>query len=90
MIDYDTDADLIYAAFMEVYGIDLTEERLHWHKFRALMDGLHGTKLNEVIGYRLYDGSDAGDWKKRMAEFHEMWELPEELTDEFDAKLKQV
>ncbi|MGP1459145.1 MAG: Gp15 family bacteriophage protein [Treponema sp.] len=25
-----------------------------WHKFQALFKGLHDTKLNEIIGYRLY------------------------------------
>ena len=94
-IDYEKDADLIFSAFYEVYGIDLTEVKLHWHKFRALLNGLHGTKLNEVIGYRLYDDSEKKDFKKAMLELQEMWALPEEITDEeqkaiddFDAQLK--
>lgn len=93
-VDYDLDAPLIYAAFMEVYGIDLTEACLHWHKFRALFEGLHGTRLNDVIGYRVYDENDKSDYKKMMIELREAWELPEELTDaektaiaDFDRKL---
>lgn len=93
--DYRLDADLIFAAFYEVYGIDLTETKLHWHKFRALFDGLHGTKLNEVIGYRIYDDSEKSDYKKAMLELKEMWAIPEEITeeeqkiiDEFDSRLK--
>lgn len=96
-LDYDLDADLIFAAFYEVYGIDLTEETLHWHKFRALFDGLHGTKLNEVIGYRLYKPDEKSDYKKTLLELKEMWALPEEITDEeqkaiddFEAKLRGV
>lgn len=94
-IDYELDADLIFSAFYEVYGIDLTDAKLHWHKFKALLNGLHGTKLNEVIGYRLYDETEKSDWKKSMLELRGMWALPEEITDEeqkaiddFDAQLK--
>lgn len=93
--DYELDADLIFAAFYEVYKIDLTEAKLHWHKFRALFDGLHGTKLNDVIGYRLYDDSEKKDYKKAMLELKAMWALPEEITeedqqaiDDFDSKLR--
>lgn len=93
--DYELDAGLIFSAFYELYGIDLTEARLHWHKFRALMDGLHGTKFNEVIGYRLYNPNEKTDYKKAMMELKAMWELPEELTeeeqkavDDFDSQLK--
>ena len=96
-VDYELDSDLIFAAFYEVYGIDLTEETLHWHKFRALFDGLHGTKLNEVMGYRLYKPNEKTDYKKTMLELKEMWALPEEITDEeqkeiddFDARLRGV
>lgn len=37
------DAPLIYAAFLAQYQIDLYNvDFLHWWKFRALFDGLHG------------------------------------------------
>ena len=58
VVDFAQDADMIFAAFMEQYGIDLTEADLHWHKFLALFRGLHGTKMNEVMGYRCYDEGD--------------------------------
>lgn len=54
--DYIQDAPYIYSAFMQAYGIDLFEEqgRMHWWKFRALMQGLpEGTKLAEIIQIRL-------------------------------------
>lgn len=59
VIDYELDADLIYSAFMEQYGIDLLEvEHLHWHKFLALLAGIgENTKLREVMGYRCYEKS---------------------------------
>lgn len=95
VLDYELDADLIFSAFYEVYGIDLTETNLHWYKFKALLNGLHGTKLNEIISYRLYDENEKSDYKKSMIESRQMWELPEIITeeeqkaiDEFDAKLQ--
>lgn len=39
-MDYEQDADAIYASFLRDYGIDLLETRMHWNKFRALMSGL--------------------------------------------------
>ena len=97
--DYTLDSDLIYAAFLEQYGIDLVNPSLslHWHKFRALFDGLHSTKLNEVMGYRLFDENDRDDWKKSMTKLRDAWEIRREipLTDEerkilddFNSRLK--
>ena len=62
-LDYELDSDLIYAAFLGQYGIDLCEvEELHWHKFLALINGLNeSTKLREVMGYRCYEKSTDKD-----------------------------
>lgn len=95
-LDYDYDADLIFSAFWEVYGIDLTEVSLHWQKFKALLSGLHGTKLNDIINYRLYDPKEKNDYKKSMEEGKKMWALPEIYTEaeenainNFDSQLKK-
>ena len=79
LLDYELDADLIYAAMYEQYGIDLVSTPMHWHKIRALIAGLHDTKLTDVIGYRCYSGKDAEFNKMRRA-----WELPQ--NDNGDAK----
>ena len=50
---YEHDAGYIYAAFLEAYKIDLTENRLHWWQFRALFLGLPETVLFcKIMGYR--------------------------------------
>lgn len=50
---YEYDADYIYAAFLQTYGIDLTEKRLHWWQFQALFRALpEDTKIMKIIGYR--------------------------------------
>ena len=57
LVDFEIDSNLIYAAFMGQYGIDLIEvEELHWHKFLALFEGLNkSTKLREVMECRAYE-----------------------------------
>lgn len=79
--DFAQDADLIFAAFWEQYGIDLAEAELHWHKFLALFRGLHGTKMNEVMGYRCYDEADKTDYRQFMRKMKRAWELEEELSE---------
>lgn len=51
--DFEQDADLIRAAFRQVYGIDLWREKLHWLEFSALLAGLpEGNRYNDVLGIR--------------------------------------
>ena len=55
-MDFIQDGPLIYAAFMQAYGIDLQKERgrLHWWQFSALLQGLPAnTRLVEVMQIRL-------------------------------------
>lgn len=40
LMDYEQDADVIYASFLSEYGIDLLDTSMHWAKFRALLSGL--------------------------------------------------
>ncbi|MCI5873451.1 MAG: Gp15 family bacteriophage protein [Clostridiales bacterium] len=89
-LDYEIDADLIYAAFLGQYGIDLMEvEQLHWHKFLALLGGLNeSTKLREVIGYRCYEKSADGD-KDIYEELRRAWEIEPPMSDEERAELEE-
>lgn len=51
--DFAQDADLIRAAFMQVYRIDLYTEKIHWFKFSALLAGLpEGNRYSDVLGIR--------------------------------------
>lgn len=54
--DFVQDADLIYAGFMQAYGIDLIDQqgKLHWWKFSALLQGLpENTRFREVVNLRM-------------------------------------
>lgn len=94
-LDYEIDGDLIYAGFMEQYGIDLLEvEELHWHKFLALLKGLNeNTKLREVMGYRCYEKSDNAN-KDIYEELRQAWSIEglyqedQEDTDKFSSYFK--
>lgn len=52
--DYGQDAQYIYAAFMQQYGIDLCDiDYLHWWKFRAMFNSLgEDCMITKIIGYR--------------------------------------
>lgn len=86
-LDYELDADLIYAAFLGQYGIDLVEvEHLHWHKFLALLSGLNdSTRLREVMGYRCYERSNDKD-RDIYEEMRRAWEI-ERLSEEEQAEI---
>ena len=53
VMSMEQDADMIRAAFLQVYGIDLTRARLHWCIFRELLGCIPtGTRLSDVIDIR--------------------------------------
>lgn len=72
VFDFEADAELIYAAFFETYGIDLSSSDMHWWKFRALFSGLSSeTEFMRVVGIRSFDSSDVTD-PERKAQIRKM------------------
>lgn len=59
VMDFEQDADAIYASFLMAYGIDLTEiPFLHWFKFLVLLRLLgEDTPLERRIALRVMDTS---------------------------------
>ena len=52
--DFEQDADLIRAAFLQAYGINLWREKLHWFEFSGLLHAIpDGNRYSEVIGIRV-------------------------------------
>lgn len=92
LIDYVLDGEYIVASFQAAYGIDLTDPNLkmHWHRFKALMDGLpDDSKMAKIIGYRGYKPTN----KKHdtlMREQKEAWRLPEKGELEEIAEAKSI
>lgn len=68
--DFKEDADLIYAGFMQQYGIDLQESNMHWWKFMILLENLgSGTRLQKVMEYRTVDTNNK-DMSKKEKDFY--------------------
>lgn len=72
-LDYELDADYIYAAFMSRYRIDLCEADLHWYQFLALFNGLKNELICDIMTYRCYE-KDSGK-TDIYAELREMWSI---------------
>ena len=77
VLSYEYDDEYIYGAFLEKYGIDLTTDKVHWWKFKALLKSLYKTRINEIQSYRSYSGDD-----KEMKELRKFWELPIEKEEQ--------
>lgn len=53
LTDFVQDADLIRAAFLQTYGINLYRDRLHWFEFVGLLSCLpDGSRYSEILGIR--------------------------------------
>lgn len=83
IIDLVLDGDYIVASFQSAYGIDLTSvEYMHWHRFKALLDGLpDDTKLSKIMGYRSWR-KDSRSTDDIMREQNQRWRLPEDGEQE--------
>lgn len=83
---FEYDADLIYAAFKDQYGIDLNEiDQLHWFKFKALFEGLKAdNKICEIMGYRAVNVNKIQnkEEQKRYKNLQREYALPDDRTEE--------
>ncbi len=79
--DYQCDAPYIVAAFQQAYGIDLTREKVHWFRFRALFAALpEDTLMAKIMSWRTMDLSDyEGSMRDHYADLQERFALPAEL-----------
>jgi len=83
---FEHDAEYIYAAFLDQYGIDLQDiEHLHWWKFRALFKGLKEDNLIvKIMGYRAIkiDDNMTDSEKKFYRRMKKIYALPDNRTQE--------
>ena len=83
VFSYEEDAGLIFAAFKEVYNIDLLEDKIHWWKFRALFDALPDTcQFRKVVGYRAIEINQnmTDSQKKFYKEMKKIYALEDKRT----------
>lgn len=81
---YDYDMDLILAAFMQQYGVNLLTTNMHWWEYKSLFDGLTDkTKFIQVVGYRTADTSKMDkEQKMKYEELKAFYALPLENAQE--------
>lgn len=54
--DYEKDADVLVASFLNTYRVDLTQDKLHWWVFRRLMLNLpDDSPFMQRVHYRVVD-----------------------------------
>jgi hypothetical protein len=83
---FEHDCELVYAAFLSQYNIDLTEVgNLHWWKFKAMFKGLEESNvICKIMGYRSYKGKD-----KEYLKLKRMYAIPSELSKEEQKKIEE-
>ena len=71
--DLTEDFDYVWGAFMSEFAIDLTQENMHWWKFRVLLGCLSDKCLfSKIVGYRTMDTTLVKDCPNHAAQnFHQ-------------------
>lgn len=92
--DFEEDADLIYAGFLQQYGIDLQEEDMHWWKFMILLENLGtDTRLSRIMEYRTIDtGSKhlSKDQKKYYQAMQRYYGLDQHMAPEMSKRERMI
>lgn len=80
VFSYYYDSKYIYSAFMQIYGIKLSENTLNWWEFSTLFEGLpSGTKLSDIIGIRsekLPTGKNSASRRASLIRKKEIFAIP--------------
>lgn len=92
--DYNYDADILYAAFLSQYGIDLnTVEYLHWWKFKALFRTLKDdNEIVKIMGYRAIKITNemSKQQRKFYSEMKRKYALPKPEKSERQKKIEDI
>lgn len=92
--DFQYDAELFYAAFLEQYGIDLIKDGLHWWKFLALFRGIsENSRLYQAMRWRAMDLSGVSDQKQKRyyRKMKQIYRLPDlRNSEEADGDLAEA
>jgi hypothetical protein len=68
--DLDQDADMIRAAFMQTYCINLYRDKLHWFEFTAFLSCIpEGSKYAEVLSIRARPIPEANKYNAKEREW---------------------
>ncbi|WP_203334361.1 Gp15 family bacteriophage protein [Planococcus beigongshangi] len=86
VLDFEKDADYIFASFRQAYNMNLYKEqgKLHWHEFKALLNGLPSdTVMQRIIQIRLWEPSkgDTEEMKQAIRDLQRTYALEEEVEE---------
>lgn len=97
LFDFKQDSDLIYAAFMQAYGIDLHEEigEMRWEKFLALFKGLpEETEFRQIVKLRATPvpklDKNNGSYVRNLVKAKQAVALKKESQGDFYQGLKNI
>ena len=85
VIDLIHDSDMITAAFLHDYNIDLFKTSLHWWEFKALLSShSEDNKIVKIMGYRSINIGDIKDkeQKKFYKKMKALYSLPDNRSEE--------
>lgn len=94
VVSFEKDAPLIYSAFRQTHGVDLTSINLHWWQFLALMQGLdHESNFRQLVSLRIRvrSGKATKQEKEIAVELGDAFDVPEidnRSLEEKDAEAK--
>ena len=83
LIDFEQDAEYIYASFLQAYGINLlkVQNKLTWTEFKALLNALpDNTIMQQIIEIRAWKPEYGGD-KNKMRKLQAKYSLGKEGED---------
>jgi hypothetical protein len=90
LYSFSKDADLIYAAFRQTHGIDLTTAELHWWAFLALFSDLGADTVFcnlAALRKRLRTGKATKEEREAASELGDLIEVPEPDTRTLEEKM---
>ena len=95
---FEQDADLIRAAFRQVYGINLWKDSLHWFEFTELLHGIpEGNRYAETIGIRVREmptptkyNAKEREWLARAKASVALKRTDKEIEEDYQQSVKNV
>ncbi len=88
------DFEYLWGAFLAEFGIDLCDCKMHWWKFKALLDCLgENCRFSQIVGYRTVDLSQIETPEKRAfyRRMKKRFRLPDNRAEnERDAEIAEA
>lgn len=96
--DIDQDAELIFAAFYQEYGINLWRDHLSWFEFTALLAGIaEGTRYSDVLTIRARPmpkptkwNAEEREWLAKAKAAHALELTDEEMAENYERSVRSI